>query len=91
MIKLVMFDLDDTLVDHKAGADSALHAITGVIVKLKYASREYDFSPFMCAYLKRNHNLWNDFVEGGIELACLLEKRFEYIYDWFDIKKNTGI
>ncbi|MGM3184870.1 HAD family hydrolase [Dickeya oryzae] len=86
MVKIVIFDLDDTLVSHKAGADSALKAVTDWIVKYQYAKANSDFNAFREFFYKKNQYLWEDFVLGSIEMKMIFDKRFEYIYDWFDIK-----
>ncbi|MEQ1968116.1 HAD family hydrolase [Xenorhabdus nematophila] len=87
MIKLIMFDLDDTLIDHHAGAQQAMHTLSKLIVELGYADNMYDFSTFYDAYEKYNLALWPLFEKGQIDIATLLARRFTYIHDWFEINK----
>ncbi|MBN3265529.1 HAD-IA family hydrolase [Pectobacterium brasiliense] len=88
MIKLILFDLDDTLVDHHAGARRAIQEISNLMIKLNYADDLYDFTDFFRAYNVRNSALWSQFESGEIDIATLLEIRFIYIYDWFGVKNS---
>lgn len=84
MIKLIMFDLDDTLVNHKAGAEAALKAVIDLMARADYIPATYDCKPFVDAYYKKNHRLWEEFTAGRIAIDKLLEDRFDYISDWFE-------
>jgi len=88
MIKLIMFDLDDTLVDHKAGAEAALNAVINLMIKTSHIPDSYDSKPFVDAYSKKNHRLWENFTAGRIAIDKLLEERFNYIADWFETDEN---
>ncbi|UYA62271.1 hypothetical protein NAL19_4256 [Pectobacterium sp. F1-1] len=88
MIKLILFDIDDTLVDHKTGAYQAIQRISDLMIRLNYADALYDFSEFIFSYEARNHTLWSKFEFGEIDIATLLKKRFIYIYNWFGVKDS---
>jgi len=84
MIKLIIFDLDDTLVDHKVGAEAALKAVIDLMIKADYIPATYDSKPFVNAYHKKNLRLWSEFTTGRITIDKLLEERFDYISNWFE-------
>nr|WP_243411021.1 HAD family hydrolase [Pectobacterium polaris] len=86
VIKLILFDIDDTLVDHQAGAFQAMQRISSLMIKLNYADDRYDFSEFIRSYETMSHTLWSQFELGEVDISTLLEKRFIYIYDWFGVK-----
>ncbi|OSM94892.1 HAD family hydrolase [Lonsdalea populi] len=86
MVKLVIFDIDDTLLDHRAGAMKAISALKQQLAELDYINEKYDFIIFLHAYEKRNHTLWSQFEIGKITISDVLKKRFDYIFDWFDIR-----
>mgnify|MGYP001015680179 CR=1 FL=1 len=88
MIKLIMFDLDDTLVNHQAGAETALKTLAALLLQLRYAPDSYDFNPFLESYYAMNHRLWTDFTTGKMEITQLLDKRFDYIFDWFEVRQQ---
>lgn len=87
MINLLIFDLDDTLVDHMNGAEKALLSVTDLIINLGYRKNNYNFSTFYDGYEQYNIKLWNLFEQGKINLAELMEKRFSYINDSFKINE----
>ncbi|MFP1884182.1 HAD family hydrolase [Lonsdalea quercina] len=86
MVKMIIFDIDDTLLDHRAGAMEAMSALKQQLAKLNYINEKYDFSIFINAYERRNHMLWSQFEIGKIAISDVLKKRFDHIFDWFDIR-----
>ncbi|EEP9539730.1 hypothetical protein HCP17_005193, partial [Salmonella enterica] len=86
MIKLIIFDIDDTLLEHRAGTMEAMSAFKQQLYKFGYISENYDFSVFHNAYDKRNHTLWSQFEIGKVTISDVLKKRFDYIFDWFGIR-----
>lgn len=91
MVKLIIFDIDDTLLDHRAGARKAMSALKQQLVQLNYIDEEYDFSIFLNGYEKRNHTLWSQFEIGKIAIADIMKKRFDYVFDWFEIRRHHKI
>lgn len=88
MVRLVIFDIDDTLLDHRAGAMKAMSALRKQLGVFGYLQENCDFSTFTHAYEKRNSILWSQFEAGRVSINDVLEKRFDYLFDWFDIKAD---
>lgn len=87
MINLLIFDLDDTLVDHMNSIKKALLSVTDLIIHLGYRKNDYNFSTFYYCYDKYNTKLWNQLERGEIGLTELLEKRFAFINNSFKLTK----
>lgn len=98
MIKLILFDIDDTLVDHQAGAFQAMQRISSLMIKLNYADDRYDFSEFIRSYETMSHTLWSQFELGEVDISTLLEKDLSIymiglvlkVLTSVLLKKNTG-
>ena len=88
MIKLIIFDIDDTLLDHSAGAIEAMSSLKQQLTELGYIKETYDFGIFHKAYNQRNHKLWLQFEIGEMTVSDVLKRRFDYIFDWFDIRSE---
>ena len=81
MIKVIFFDLDDTLLDFKkseAGALKKALANAGITPSDKMVSR----------YSEINQSLWKLLELGKITRPEILSKRFEILFDEFGIAKS---
>ena len=74
MIKTILFDIDDTLLDFKKGQKNAL---TKMFNDQGIEMTQEVFE----TYQARNHELWQQFEQGQIEKDRVLSERFTYIFE----------
>ncbi len=81
MIKTVLLDIDDTILDFKACAEAAVCK----------ASKEYKFVftfDMFHYYLNVNEKLWNKYENGSIAKNTIFAKRFKTVFDTFNINMD---
>ena len=81
--KFIYFDLDDTILDHRAAEKRALADLTSIFPE--------DFSPIdttiiQDVYHEKNVVLWRQYAEGHISKADLRERRFAHLLDSLNIE-----
>lgn len=69
-IKWLLFDLDNTLLDFDAGAHDSLHKM---LVEHGYSENE----SLIDSYHQINHQCWQQFEKGEIDIPTLKKLRFE--------------
>ena len=74
MIKTILFDIDDTLLDFKKGQKNALRKMFND-QGIEMTSDVFE------TYQARNHELWQQFERGEIEKERVLSERFTYIFE----------
>ena len=73
MYRIILFDVDDTLLDFKAGE---LKSLAKMFAKLKLT-----YTPRIeASYLKINANLWRDYEAGRITRPELFDVRFAKLF-----------
>ena len=92
MYKFVFIDLDDTLWDFHANAQSALQ---DVFAELQLHNYFLDFNQFFQLYIAHNYELWTLYGRGEISKTELQKDRFEYPFTQVGVTdtllaKNTG-
>jgi 5'-nucleotidase len=70
---LFFFDLDDTLVDHRAAEESAHRETHAAHVPLFSGTT---FDDWLAAYRRNNLALWHEYANGRIDRSSLSSRRF---------------
>lgn len=72
-IRFIYFDLDDTLLDHKAAEEASLLYCHRQLPMFQ----EVDIDQLVTAYRKLNKQLWHEYGLGEIDRQTLSTRRFE--------------
>ena len=76
--KVVIVDLDDTVLDFKAGEVKGLATVFKA-----FQTAAVDYEAWVRAYSKINHRIWRE-IEAGAATQPLLNDRFSKTFAQFD-------
>ncbi|WPN60553.1 HAD family hydrolase [Pseudomonas sp. P9_31] len=88
MIQCVLFDIDDTLLNHQQGHLYAMDWLESFLASHDYASGNDEFERFHQFYDEMNQRLWSQFEGGGLSVESLLSQRFQHVFDWFGVRRT---
>ncbi|KHD27549.1 hypothetical protein LH67_17215 [Xenorhabdus nematophila] len=90
MIKCIIFDIDDTLLDHYRGYYESMEYLKYFLRVNSYVEKQYNFSYFIDEYNNLNNSLWREFENGSINIDQIIKRRFIYIFEVFNVEKKTS-
>lgn len=90
MIKVILWDIDGTLLDFKS---SESYAIKACFKRLRICENTTD--EMVARYSAINHRMWNELAEGGLTKKEVLNGRFEEFFrlegiDYTDYERLNG-
>ncbi|AYA41963.1 HAD family hydrolase [Xenorhabdus nematophila] len=88
MIKCIIFDIDDTLLDHYRGYYESMEYLKYFLRVNSYVEKQYNFSYFIDEYNNLNNSLWREFENGSINIDQIIKRRFIYIFEVFNVEKK---
>lgn len=78
MMKVILFDIDDTLMDFQK---CSYHALKKALRYKGYQMDEYFFKVFTFV----NNILWKEYAHGKMEREVLLNKRWKFLFEQFHL------
>jgi YjjG family noncanonical pyrimidine nucleotidase len=82
--RLLMFDLDGTIVDYINTESRALHTVFN-----KYFSGVAEYGQFFDRFCERNEELWNRYRAEEVSLDELRTRRFDMLIDDFGLSRSS--
>jgi putative hydrolase of the HAD superfamily len=84
-LKIIAFDLDQTIFNHLKGEEAGVKKIYDVFLSHK----GIDFSSVHEEYVKINIEMWNKFEEGNYEATFIIDNRFKYLAHLYGVEEQV--
>ncbi|MDQ0416679.1 HAD superfamily hydrolase (TIGR01509 family) [Croceifilum oryzae] len=83
-MKVIVFDLDETLCNHTRGEQDSLREV----FKAYFYNRDLSFKEFKEVFSKFNKVSWENFEKGIHDVEATLRHRFKLLCDFYGMEQN---